>query len=91
MNKKLQSLQERLNILLNDQSHNNKGKQQPKQISIMLNCALEIISGVAFGLIMGYYLNKYFDAIWMFIVSVLLGFGAGVLNLYKYVKKIRDI
>ncbi len=49
---------------------------------------LHLVSGVIVGVLIGYYLDRYFDTSpWLTIVFFFLGIGAGFRNMYKDVKK----
>jgi F0F1-type ATP synthase assembly protein I len=89
-NKELDILKKQTQDMLNRHGEN-KHHRNPGKVSIMLNCSLEIISGIIVGVVAGYYLDKYFKTKWLIIPCVILGFGAGVINLHKYMKKIKDI
>lgn len=48
----------------------------------------ELISGVAVGAILGYFLDKYFNTSpFLLILSVLLGFSGAMLNIYRDITK----
>lgn len=89
-NKELEVLKKQTTEMLNKQVEK-KDLLQPSKLSIMLNCSIEVISGIILGVVIGYYLDKYFKTKWLIIPCVILGFSSGVLNLHKYMKKIKDI
>jgi len=49
---------------------------------------LHLVSGVVVGVLLGYFLDKYFDTSpWLTIIFFFLGIGAGFRNMYKDVQK----
>ncbi|MDQ7055726.1 MAG: AtpZ/AtpI family protein [Persephonella sp.] len=49
---------------------------------------LHLVSGVVVGVLIGYFLDKYFNTSpWLTIIFFFLGIGAGFRNMYKDVKK----
>lgn len=86
-NKDMQQLDDR--IAKYTQSHSVDvitKKSQYLGLKIAMNCSLEIISGIVVGVCFGYYLDKYFNSKFLFIIFTMLGFCAGLLNLYRYIK-----
>lgn len=79
---------------LNKKIQNYKKKQQkksPKRSSLNLgafNVALEIITGVAVGILIGFHLDKFFGMKVAFkIICLLLAFIASLVNIYRKTKQ----
>jgi F0F1-type ATP synthase assembly protein I len=72
-------------------AHNQIIKKQDKSIdksNPAIKILSELISGVAVGAILGYFLDKYFNTSpFLLIFGILLGFSGGMLNIYRDIIK----
>jgi ATP synthase protein I len=53
---------------------------------------VELVAGVIVGALIGYWLDRWFDT-WpvLFLVFFFLGAAAGMLNAYRYIRRISDV
>lgn len=82
----LKNLEERV-----QKAHNSIVENKEKSIdksNPAIKILSELISGVAVGAILGYFLDKYFNTSpFLLILSVLLGFSGAMLNIYRDIIK----
>jgi ATP synthase protein I len=69
--------------------------QQPARTSIGgagVQVGVELVAGVIGGGLIGYWLDRWFDT-WpvLFLVFFFLGAAAGMLNAYRYIRRIGDV
>lgn len=70
-------------------SFKNSNQQKRNDFKIALNCMLELISGFLAGGAIGYGLDKLFETRFVFfVIFVVIGFIAGLINLSKYLKRL---
>ena len=56
-----------------------------------MRLCLEFLSGTVVGLLIGFGLDRYFDTTpWCLLVFTLLGFAAGILNVYRDINQIQE-
>ncbi len=92
LNNKLNELDEKIALynIKNNKSINIKNNKF-YSFKIAMNCGLEIISGIIVGLIIGFSLDKFFNVNFFYLIFIIVGFLSGILNLYRYIKTIKDI
>jgi F0F1-type ATP synthase assembly protein I len=81
---------EELNKKIQDYKKKNKIKRYKKKKIIIgsLNISLEIIGAAAIGVLIGFYLDKFFDLKFFFKVACLiLAFIASLVNIYRTLDK----
>nr|BAL57994.1 ATP synthase protein I [uncultured prokaryote] len=69
-----------------------KNRRRPfwQMALIMASAGLEMGASVAAGLIIGYYLDKYFNIFpWLTVTGIILGFIAGFNTLIRYLLKLQ--
>lgn len=56
-----------------------------------MRLGLEFLSGTVVGMGIGYGIDRYFDTTpWFLLIFTLLGFGAGILNVYRDINNIQE-
>ena len=90
---KLKNLEDKITNIKNKELTKHKvdfvNVKKRNDFKIAMNCMLEFTSGVLAGGIIGYGLDKLFDAHFVFfIIFVTLGFIAGLINLNRYLKRL---
>ena len=91
MKKKLKDFNKRLENL---KKLDSKIKKQEKNKSFkdfggFLKLGVELISAIIVGLVIGLFLDNYFQSIPIFfIIFVILGFAAGIMNVFRSVKRL---
>lgn len=56
-----------------------------------MRIGLEFVSGTVVGLLIGYGVDRYFDtAPWFLLLFTILGFAAGLLNVYRDINNIQE-
>jgi F0F1-type ATP synthase assembly protein I len=81
---------DQLNKKIRDYKEKHKAKDYTKKTLVMgsLNIAIEIVAAVAVGLLIGFYLDRFFDTKIVFkIVCLLLAFVASLVNIYRTIDK----
>jgi ATP synthase protein I len=81
---------DQLNKKIRDYKEKNKGKSYDKKALVTgsFNIAIEIVAAVAVGLLIGFYLDRFFDTKIVFkIVCLLLAFVASLVNIYRTIDK----
>ena len=81
---------EELNKKIQDYKKKNKIKRYKKKKIVIgsLNISLEIIGAAAIGVLIGFYLDKFFDLKFFFKVACLiLAFIASLVNIYRTLDK----
>jgi ATP synthase protein I len=68
---------------------------EPRRVSIGgagVQVGVELVAGVIGGALIGYWLDRWFDT-WpvLFLLFFFLGAAAGMLNAYRYIRKISDV
>ncbi len=59
-------------------------KYAPKVKNDTLNAGIEFTGPLIGGIVLGYFIDQYFDTAPIFIITLLLlGVGAGIMNIYK--------
>ena len=90
---KLKNLEDKIinikNKELNKHNISFVDKKKRNDFKIAMNCMLEFTSGVIAGGAIGYGLDKIFNTNFVFfIIFVILGFIAGLINLNRYLKRL---
>lgn len=89
---KLKELETKIINIKNNEFNKQKftgTKNKKNDFKIAMNCMLEFTSGVIAGGAIGYGLDKLFDTNFVFfIIFVILGFIAGLINLNRYLKRL---
>jgi ATP synthase protein I len=81
---------DQLNKRIKDYKEKHKTKDYTKKTLVMgsLNIAVEIVAAVAVGLLIGFYLDRFFGTKIVFkIVCLLLAFVASLVNIYRTIDK----
>ena len=65
------------------------GASSRKSRNVVLNIAIELVAGIVGGVLIGYGLDRWLDSapLWM-IVFMLLGAAAGMMNAWRYIRRI---
>ena len=84
-----QEMKEKIDAFRNGNSKSSKGRSSVSApVSIIITIISDLLGGLLVGAGLGYLLVKFFNAhMLVFAVFVLLGGFAGLLNLYKSLKK----
>ena len=84
-----QQMKEKIDAFRNEGSSRSKGRSSVSApVSIIITIISDLLGGLLVGAGLGYLLVKFFDAhILVFAIFILLGGFAGLLNLYKSLKK----
>ena len=70
-----------------EENGSKKSKLDQKSIGLGWRLGLEFVSGVVVGLVLGYVVDQVFlTKPWGMVVFIILGAGAGFLNIYKLAK-----
>ena len=91
MKKKLKDFNKKLENLKNSNSKiNNKKKNKNfKDFGVYLKSGVELVSAIIVALVIGIFLDNYFQSKPIFlIIFLILGFAAGIMNVYRSVKKL---
>ncbi len=91
MKKKLKDFNKRLNDLKKLNSKiKNKGKNKDfKDFGVYLKSGVELVSAIIVALVIGVFLDNYFQSKPIFlIIFLILGFAAGIMNVFRSVKKL---
>ena len=91
MKKKLKNFNKRLENLknLNEKNKNQKKDNVFKGFGIYLKSGVELLSAIIVALVIGLFLDNYFQSKPIFlIIFLILGFAAGIMNVYRSVKKL---
>lgn len=91
MKKKLKDFKERLeNIKYRTSKKNNKKKNKNfKDFGAFLKLGIELISAIIIGLVIGLFLDNYFQSKPIFLfIFLILGFAAGIMNVFRSVKRL---
>lgn len=91
MKKKLKDFNKKLENLKNSNSKiNNKKKNKNfKDFGVYLKSGVELVSAIIIALVIGLFLDNYFQSKPIFlIIFLLLGFAAGIMNVFRSVKKL---
>ena len=91
MKKKLKDFNKRLENLKNSNSKikNQKKNKNFKDFGVYLKSGVEIVSAIIVALVIGVFLDNYFQSKPIFlIIFLILGFAAGILNVFRSVKKL---
>jgi len=79
LNKKIQTYKEK---------HKGKELKKSKVALGSLNVSLEIIGAIFVGLLIGFYLDKFFNTGFLFkIICLILAFVASLMNIYRTIDK----
>jgi len=83
-NKKLENLKK-----LNSKIKNQKKNKDFKDFGTFLKLGVELISAIIVGLVIGLFLDNYFQSKPIFLfIFLILGFAAGIMNVFRSVKKL---
>ena len=83
-NKKLENLKK-----LNSKIKNQKKNKDFKDFGTFLKLGVELISAIIVGLVIGLFLDNYFQSKPIFLFFFLiLGFAAGIMNVFRSVKRL---
>ena len=91
MKKKLKDFKKRLGNLkkLNSKIKNQKKNKDFKDFGVYLKSGVELVSSIVVALVIGLFLDNYFQSKPIFlIIFLILGFAAGIMNVYRSVKKL---
>ena len=91
MKKKLKDFNKRLENLKNSNSKikNQKKNKNFKDFGIYLKSGVELVSAIIVALVICVFLDNYFQSKPIFlIIFLILGFAAGIMNVYRSVKKL---
>ncbi len=91
MEKKLKDFSKRLESLKesNSKIKNQKKNKNFKDFGIYLKSGVELISAIIVALVIGLFLDNYFQSKPIFlIIFLILGFAAGIINVFRSVKKL---
>ena len=91
MKKKLKDFNKRLENLknLNSKIKNQKKNKNIKDFGVHLKSGVELVSAIIIALVIGIFLDNYFQSKPIFlIIFLILGFAAGIMNVYRSVKKL---
>ena len=91
MKKKLKDFNKRLENLKNLNSKIKKQKKNKnfKDFGVYLKSGVELVSAIIVALVIGIFLDNYFQSKPIFlIIFLILGFAAGILNGFRSVKKL---
>ncbi len=91
MKKKLKDFNKRLSDLKKLNSKiKNKGKNKDfKDFGVYLKSGVELVSAIIVALVIGIFLDNYFQSKPIFlIIFLILGFAAGIMNVFRSVKKL---
>ena len=88
MKKKLKDFNKRLGDLKKLNSRI-KNKEKNKDFGVYLKSGVELVSAIIIALVIGIFLDNYFQSKPIFlIIFLILGFAAGIMNVYRSVKKL---
>ena len=91
MKKKLKDFNKRLEKLKNSnlKIKNQKKNKNFKDLGVYLKSGIELISAIIVALVIGIFLDNYFQSKPIFlIIFLILGFAAGIMNVFRSVKKL---
>jgi ATP synthase protein I len=69
-----------------------KGPARPSMGGAGVHVGVELVAGVIGGGLIGYWLDRWFET-WpvLFLVFFFLGAAAGMLNAYRYIRRVSDV
>ena len=83
-NKKLENLKK-----LNSKIKNQKKNKDFKDFGVYLKSGVELVSAIIVALVIGLFLDNYFQTKPIFLfIFLILGFAAGIMNVFRSVKKL---
>ena len=91
MKKKLKDFNKRLENLknLNSKIKNQKKNKNIKDFGVYLKSGVELVSAIIVALLIGLFLDNYFQSKPIFLfIFLILGFAAGIMNVFRSVKKL---
>ena len=91
MKKKLKEFNKRLGNLkkLNSKIKNQKKNKNIKDFGVYLKSGVELVSAIIVALLIGLFLDNYFQSKPIFLfIFLILGFAAGIMNVFRSVKKL---
>ena len=91
MKKKLKDFNKRLQKLKNSnlKIKNQKKNNNFKGFGVYLRSGVELVSSIIVALVIGIFLDNYFKSKPIFlIIFLILGFAAGIINVFRSVKKL---
>ena len=91
MKKKLKDFNKRLSNLkkLNSKIKNKEKNKGFKDFGVYLKSGVELVSAIIIALVIGLFLDNYFQSKPIFLIIFLfLGFAAGIMNVFRSVKKL---
>ena len=91
MKKKLKDFKKRLGNLkkLNSKIKNQKKNKDFKYFGVYLKSGVELVSAIIVALLIGLFLDNYFQSKPIFLfIFLILGFAAGIMNVFRSVKKL---
>ena len=91
MKKKLKDFNKRLENLkkLNSKIKNQKKNKDFKDFGVYLKSGVELVSAIIVALIIGLFLDNYFESKPIFLIIFLfLGFAAGIMNVFRSIKNL---
>ena len=91
MKKKLKDFNKRLSDLkkLNSKIKNKEKNKDFKDFGVYLKSGVELVSAIIVALLIGLFLDNYFQSKPIFLfIFLILGFAAGIMNVFRSVKKL---
>ncbi len=89
MKKRLQDFNKRLKNFEKKNLKKNEKIKKSNDLGLFLKAGVEVISPIIVGIVIGIFLDNYFNSKPLFlIVFLILGFGGGISNIYKTVKRL---
>tara|TARA_B100001123_G_scaffold373843_1_gene438711 strand:- start:232 stop:537 length:306 start_codon:yes stop_codon:yes gene_type:complete len=91
LKKKLKDFSNRLENLKdsNLKTKNQKKNKNSKDFGIYMKSGVELVSAIIVALVIGIFLDNYFQSKPIFlIIFLILGFAAGIMNVFRSVKKL---
>ena len=87
LNNKVKELDERIALLRKKIEEKPYKKKNNSSLTLVGNVILELCAGILVGASIGYFLDKLFGTVFVFmLIFTLLGLVAGILNLYRKLK-----
>ena len=88
---KLKNLDNKINEAKNQIYLKNAKKIEPSPLGRVMKLVVEIVAAMAIGIIIGLFLDDYFDTRPIFtIIFFLLGSSAGILNVFRVAKSMQN-
>ena len=88
---KLKNLDDKINEAKNQINYKNAKKIEPSPLGRVMKLVVEIVAAMAIGIIIGLFLDDYFDTRPIFtIIFFLLGSSAGILNVFRVAKSMQN-